>query len=190
MRNSPGHFMPCLGFLGAQHFTGIFQDHDVAGRIRLVRRQRGNRQSQMQDLARPLDVQLACSQSDAASAFHQVAKLSRMLGWKQLSESSGALHLIGGKQAAQRAIHTLDAAAGCQRDHTCGNALENGFGKAAAALQLAAVVLQAVDHLIESAHQRCHFIVSGNVHAMPQVAFPHLTGRIQERRNRHADLLG
>ena len=63
-------------------------------------------------------------------------------------------------------------------------------GEPSPAFELAAIVLQAVHHFVEAAHQRSHLIISDYVHTMAEVALAYLAGSVQQRGNWHADLLG
>ena len=83
---------------------------------------------------RRFEVDLARGYARTPRAFQQELNLRHVFRREEVAELHGAFDLLFGEQAAQRAIHTLDAAIAAERDDTGRNAFENRLGEPAPAL--------------------------------------------------------
>ncbi len=135
VRDAPRHLMPGRGFLRAQQLAGIFQNHHEAGGQLLF--QRGNRDRQVQIALFRAQLQLPRGGAGTARALHQVLDLGRIFAREQIFQPGGAGGLFGRKDLRKRPIDALDRSIGGDRDHAGRNALQDRFGKAAPAVQLA-----------------------------------------------------
>ena len=81
---------------------------------------------------------LARGGAGAAGALHQILDFGGILARKQVLEARGAGGLLGRENLGERAVDALDGAIGADGNDAGGDAFEDGFGEAAAAVELAA----------------------------------------------------
>src|ERR1041385_5701924 len=124
----------------------------------------------MKYLVRRFEVDLARGYARAPRAFQQELNLRHVFRREEVAELHGAFDLFFGEQAAQRAIHALDAAIAAERDDTGRNAFENRLGEPAPALELAAVRLELEHHLVEGSHQCSQFVDRQDLNPVPEIA--------------------
>ena len=117
---------------------------------------------------------LARSDAHTPRAVHQVSDLRRVFRREEIFQPVGAINRIHAKQTLQRAIHSLNAAVGGQRDDAGRDTLQNRFGESPPVLELAAVRLQVERHLIEGANQRREFVDRADLHLRAEVTFADL----------------
>jgi len=88
---------------------------------------------------RRLDSSIAGPRPPVRRALFIMYLISRVLAGEQVLEPGGLGKRWPPGKAGEARDHAQDATVGGNRDHAGGNALENGFREAAAALELAAV---------------------------------------------------
>ena len=118
---------------------------------------------------------LARGRAGAARALHQVLDFRRILARKQVLQARGA-STFGRQNLGERLVDALDIAIRPDGDDAGGDAFENGFGEAAAAVQLTAGGFQLLGHLVEAAHQQRQLVDRPHLYAVLQVALAHLAG--------------
>src|SRR5471032_548758 len=130
------------------------------------------------------------SHAGAARALHEVFDLDDVLAREQVFQACRSVRLLRRENLRKRPVDALDPAVGADRNHARRDALQNGLGEPAAAVQFLRAGFQLFRHLVEAAHQGRQFVFCAHVHAMFQVAAPHLACAIEQRGDGHADPVG
>ncbi len=122
-------------------------------------------------------------EASAARALHQILNLGGVGARKEIFQARRADHLARRENLQQRLVDELNRTVGANRQHARGNAFQDRFREAAAAVQFGGARLQLFGHLIEAAHQKPEFVHRLHLHAIFQVALAHLAGAVEDGRD-------